>query len=31
VPGGVKAVLGKLYEALKDQQGVDLSLLEAAL
>ena len=31
VPGGVKAVLSKLYEALKDQQGVDLSLLEAAL
>ena len=31
VPGGVKVVLGKLYEALKDQQGVELSLLEAAL
>jgi len=31
VPGGVKAVLSKLYEALKDQQGVDLSLLEAAV
>ena len=31
VPGGVKAVLGKLYEALKDQQGVDLAPLKAAL
>ncbi len=31
VPGGVKAVLGKLYEAIKDQQDVDLSPLEAAL
>ncbi len=31
VPGGVKAVLGKLYEALQDQQGVDLAPLKAAL
>ena len=31
VPGGVKAVLGKLYEALKDEEGIDLTLLEAAL
>lgn len=31
VPGGVRAVLGKLYEALKDQQGVDLAPLKAAL
>lgn len=31
VLGGVKAVLSKLYEALKDQQGVDLSPLEAAV
>jgi len=31
VPGGVKAVLAKLYEALKDQEGVDLAPLEAAL
>ena len=31
VPGGVKAVLAKLYEALKDQGGVDLAPLEAAL
>ena len=31
VPGGVKAVLGKLYEALKTQEGIDLTLLEAAL
>lgn len=31
VPGGVKAVLGKLYEALKDQSGVELSGLHAAL
>ena len=31
VPGGVKAVLAKLYEALKGQKGVDLAPLEAAL
>lgn len=31
VPGGVKAVLAKLYEALKGQEGVDLAPLEAAL
>ena len=31
VPGGVRAVLGKLYEALKGQQGVDLAPLKAAL
>ena len=31
VPGGVKAVLGKLYEALSGQQDVDLSPLKAAL
>lgn len=31
VPGGVKAVLAKLYEALGDQEGIDLSPLKAAL
>ncbi|MDY3817345.1 MAG: phosphomannomutase/phosphoglucomutase, partial [Candidatus Limiplasma sp.] len=31
VPGGVKAVLAKLYEALQDQKGIDLSPLKAAL
>ena len=31
VPGGAKYVLGKLYEALKEQDGIDLTLLEAAL
>ena len=31
VPGGVKAVLAKLYEALRDQKGIDLSPLKAAL
>jgi phosphomannomutase len=31
VPGGVKVVLTKLYEALRDQEGVDLEPLEAAL
>ena len=31
VPGGVKIVLGKLYEALCEQEGIDLSLLKAAL
>ncbi len=31
VPGGVKHVLEKLYEALKGREGVDLSPLEAAL
>ncbi|MEG2701640.1 MAG: phosphomannomutase/phosphoglucomutase, partial [Clostridia bacterium] len=31
VPGGVKAVLGKLAEALEDAQGVDLTPLKAAL
>ena len=31
VPGGVKAVLAKLYEALGDQEGIDLNPLKAAL
>jgi len=31
VEGGVKAVLNKLYEALKGQDGIDLSPLEAAI
>lgn len=31
VPGGVKAVLTKLYEALDGQEGVDLTPLKAAL
>ncbi len=31
VPGGVKAVLAKLYEALGDQEGIDLTSLKAAL
>ena len=31
VPGGVKYVLSKLYEAMKGQEGIELSLLEAAL
>ncbi|MEG1890208.1 MAG: phosphomannomutase/phosphoglucomutase [Clostridia bacterium] len=31
VPGGVKAALGKLAEALEDAQGVDLTPLKAAL
>ena len=31
VPDGVKAVLGKLFEALRDEAGVDLTPLKAAL
>lgn len=31
VPGGVKVVLSKLYEALRSEKGIDLSLLEQAL
>ncbi len=31
VPGGVKAVLAKLYEALEGQEGVELAPLKAAL
>ena len=31
VPGGVKAVLKKLYEALEGREGIDLAPLKAAL
>ena len=31
VPGGVKAVLSKLYEALEGREGIDLAPLKAAL